>query len=263
MIAELNLELFGDIHIVDEYASKTGLVFGEPTVFRDLGPLMKGKSILDIGVGAGRTTTYLLECQPSRYVGVDFADNMVEKCRRRFPGVDFRSADARSLTDFSADEFDFVMFSWSGIDCVSHEDRLRVLSEVRRILVPGGVFVFSSANARRISGPPWSREAMADLDLKWSVRGVARAARDFTRGVKNYLLHRREQVFTKDYVINLDAAHSFRLLRYNIAPDKQAAQLQASGFGRVRSIDKQGSYRDFNDESLVDTPIYYICEKSA
>lgn len=263
MIAELNQELFGDIQIVDEYASKTSLVFGEPTVFRDLGPQMKGKSILDIGVGAGRTTTYLLECQPGRYVGVDFADNMVEKCRRRFPGVEFRSADARSLTDFSACEFDFVMFSWSGIDCVSHEDRLRVLSEVRRILVPGGVFVFSSANARQFSGPPWSREAIADLDMKWSMRGVARAARDFASGVKNYLLHRREQVFNEDYVINLDAAHSFRLLRYNISPDKQAAQLQSAGFGRVRAIDKQGAYRGFNDESLVDTPIYYICEKSA
>jgi len=132
MIAELNQKLFGNEQIVRDYAGRTGLIFGEPTIFRDLGPSLKGKAILDIGVGAGRTTPFFLEREPRRYVGVDFATNMLEHCRTHFPGTDFRFADARELTDFTDGEFDFVMFSWSGIDCVNHEDRLRVLAEVRQ-----------------------------------------------------------------------------------------------------------------------------------
>lgn len=263
MIAELNIKLFGDVQIVDVYANKRGMVFGESTILRDFGPSLKGKNILDIGVGAGRTTSFLLECAPQRYVGVDFAPNMVEKCRQRFPGNDFRFADARSLTDFSEGEFDFVMFSWSGIDCVNHEDRLKILAEVRRVLAPGGLFAFSSANARSISGPPWSWAAIQDLDLSWSPRGIARASRDFLEGVRNYVLHRKDQEFHEDYVINLDAAHSFRLLRYNIAPDKQAIQLKDAGFIKVRALDKKGAYRELTDMSLRETPIYYLCEKAA
>lgn len=262
MIAELNQKLFGNEQIVRDYAGRTGLIFGESTIFRDLGPSLKGKAILDIGVGAGRTTPYFLERAPRRYVGVDFATNMLEHCRTHFPGTDFRFADARELSDFADGEFDFVMFSWSGIDCVNHEDRLRVLAEVRRVLVPGGRFVFSTANARTISGPPWSKAVLADMELTWSPRSLARGVRDFIHCLKNYWAQKSEQVFTKDYVINLDAAHSFRLLRYNIAPDKQSAQLINAGFTNIQAVDKQGAYRDVHDTTLDATPIYYICERT-
>jgi ubiquinone/menaquinone biosynthesis C-methylase UbiE len=262
MIAELNQKLFGNKSVVSEYAYKTTLVFGEPTIFRDFGPWLKGKAVLDIGVGAGRTTPHLLKFEPRRYVGVDFAVGMLDHCRQRFPGTDFRFADARSLTDFADGEFDFVLFSWSGIDCVNHEDRLRILAEVRRVLVPGGLFIFSSANARTLCGPPWSRAVLADLEVKVSIRSVVRGVRDFLRCTRNYLAQKNEQVFSDEYVINLDAAHSFQLLRYNIAPDKQAAQLLAAAFSDVRAVDKQGVYRDTQDATLTETPIYYICNKS-
>jgi len=261
MIADLNQKLFSSKSIIGEYAALDCLVFGEATILRDLGPDLKGKAVLDIGVGAGRTTSFLLACNPGRYVGVDFAMGMVERCRQRFPGVDFRFADARALTDFADAEFDFVMFSWSGIDCVNHEDRLRVLAEVKRVLLPGGHFVFSTANARTLSGPPWSRQVLADLEVTGTIRSVVRGFRDFIRCTGNYLAQKSQQVFTDDYVINLDAAHSFRLLRYNIAPDKQAHQLVAAGFSEVSAVDKQGHYRDTNDVSLSETPIYYICVK--
>lgn len=261
MIAEANQELFDDVEVVREYADRTGLVFGETTVMRDVGPLLKGKRILDIGVGAGRTTKFLLQCEPARYVGVDYATNMLEHCRKTFPAADFRFADARALTDFADGEFDFVMFSWSGIDCVSHEDRLKVLAEIRRVLVPGGTFVFSTANARKLPGRPWSGEVIADMELTITPRGIARGAREFLVCMKNFLANKGGEVAGDDHVIRLDAAHSFRLLRYNIAPDKQAAQLERAGFTNIRAIDKTGAYREVSDTTLVETPIYYICER--
>jgi ubiquinone/menaquinone biosynthesis C-methylase UbiE len=260
MIAELNQKLFDKKSVVNEYANKKDLVFGEPTIFRDLGPGLKGKAVLDIGVGAGRTTAHLLEFEPCRYVGVDFATEMLDFCRKRFSGTDFRFADARSLTDFTDGEFDFILFSWSGIDCVNHGDRLRILAEVKRVLAPGGHFVFSTANARMLCGPPWSRAVLADLEVSGSLKSLVRGVRDFLRSTMNYLWHKNEQVFCEDYVINLDAAHSFQLLRYNIAPDKQATQLLAAGFSDVQAVDKKGIYRDTEDTTLTETPIYYICK---
>ena len=43
-----------------------------------------GMAILDIGVGGGRTSRYLAG-NASRYVGVDYAPEMVRICREKYP----------------------------------------------------------------------------------------------------------------------------------------------------------------------------------
>ena len=52
--------------------------------------------VLDIAVGAGRTTG-LLSRYAATYVGVDIAESMVDLARERFPDVDLRVGDARDL----------------------------------------------------------------------------------------------------------------------------------------------------------------------
>src|SRR5262245_46013702 len=54
----------------------------------------RGLRVLDLGVGAGRTVTPLLDFASS-YVGVDYVKEMVDHCRERFPGVRFERLDAR------------------------------------------------------------------------------------------------------------------------------------------------------------------------
>lgn len=260
-IAEVNQELFDDSEVVRGYSERNGTLFGESTLFRDYGPRLAGKSVLDIGVGAGRTTPLLLNFKPSRYVGVDYATNMVEAVRHRFPENDFLWADAREMKVFKDGEFDFVMFSWSGIDCVDHEDRLKILREIHRVLVPGGIFIFSSANARSIPGKPWSRDVVADMELKLTPRSLIRGLIATLSCTRSYLAMRNRQIFTEDYIVILDAAHSYRLLRYAITPEKQVLQLQAAGFGNIVAVDKKGAYRDTNDVMLDDSPTYYACER--
>ena len=260
-IAEVNQELFDDSEIVQDYRGRNGALFGEATLLRDYGPGLAGKSVLDIGVGAGRTAPLLLEFKPARYVGVDYASNMVEAVRQRFPEHDFRWADAREMTDFKDGEFDFVMFSWSGIDCVGHEDRLKILREIHRVLKPDGKFIFSSANARSLPGKPWSRDVIADMELTLTPRSLIRGLLATLSRTRSYLAMRNRQIFTDDYVVILDAAHSYRLLRYAIAPDKQVTQLQSAGFGSIVAVDKKGAYRDTDDATLDDSPTYYACER--
>ena len=105
--------------------------------------------MLDIGVGAGRTTAYFAELT-KRYVAIDFAKNMVDQAAQRFagrwPSATFAQGDATRLEAFGDASFDLVMFSYNGIDCVDFDARQSALSEMKRVCRPGGWVVFSSHN---------------------------------------------------------------------------------------------------------------------
>lgn len=101
--------------------------------------------MLDIGVGAGRTTHYFAHLT-KEYVGIDYSENMIKVCREKFQNypkkISFEVCDARSLKFFEDSYLDFVLFSYNGLDYMNHEDRLRVLREIRRATKEGGTFVF-------------------------------------------------------------------------------------------------------------------------
>jgi SAM-dependent methyltransferase len=112
--------------------------------------LREGCDLLDLGVGAGRTTVFLAPLA-RRYVGVDYAEPMVKACRERFPGLAFQHADAADLSDFDDASFDAVVFSFNGIDYISPaERRQRCLAECARVLRDDGVLIFSRHNPRAI-----------------------------------------------------------------------------------------------------------------
>ncbi len=77
------------------------------------------KHILDIGCGSGRTTAILKNL--SRGYSLD----MIESCWKQFDNVHFIHGDVRSMNEFEDGEFDFVMFSFNGLDSINHDDRLK------------------------------------------------------------------------------------------------------------------------------------------
>ncbi|MBT6050338.1 MAG: class I SAM-dependent methyltransferase, partial [Candidatus Scalindua sp.] len=97
------------------------------------------KHVLDIGCGSGRTTA-ILKNLSSGYVGLDYSLEMIESCRKRFKGVHFIHGDVRSMSEFKDEEFDCVMFSFNGLDSISHDDRIKGLREIRRVLKQDGLF---------------------------------------------------------------------------------------------------------------------------
>lgn len=153
--------------------------------------LRDGIRILDLGVGAGRTTG-VLASHARRYVGVDYSPRMIAACRARFGGegaagdvgvVEFVEADASDLSMFDDGSFDLVVFSFNGIDCL-HPDaaRLRCLAECHRVLSARGVLLFSSHNPRSLvvrskPGPGGAARAKRFLraavaTLRWSARAL-------------------------------------------------------------------------------------------
>ena len=147
-----NFRAFGSQKVVELYAHSAGLQPAEIYVLDKFVPA--GASILDIGVGGGRTTPYLA-AKAGHYVGVDYVKAMVEACAAKFPQNIFVCADATRLTGFKDESFDVAIFSFNGIDAVPTKDaRLRCFSEVFRLLTPNGLFIFSSHNAKMLVSFP-------------------------------------------------------------------------------------------------------------
>jgi len=112
--------------------------------------LRPGMAILDIGVGGGRTSHCLAE-NASRYVGIDFAPEMVRICRKKYPQWEYMEASATDLSPFPGGSFDAVVLSYNMLDdLISDEDRQRCLKECHRVLRENGFLIFSSHNPRAI-----------------------------------------------------------------------------------------------------------------
>jgi SAM-dependent methyltransferase len=182
-----------------------------------------GREVLDLGVGTGRTTRYLAPLA-SRYVCVDSSPPMVEYMRTRWPGLEIHLADMRDLHAFATCSFDFVLASCNLLDAVSHDDRLRVLAEVQRILRPTGTFVFSSHNRRlrtALSGPRLARSPnpATQAVLVWQ----------YARSLLNHARVGRLRRIEPDYSLLNDSGHEYAALHYYVDRDVQRRQLDGAG----------------------------------
>jgi len=105
----------------------------------------KSGKVLDIGCGYGRTTKPLHDLGFD-VVGIDIVPKMIADAQKDNPQIDFRIMSATSL-EFPDNSFDYIMFSFNGIDYIYPElRRFEALKEAYRVLKPGGVFILSSHN---------------------------------------------------------------------------------------------------------------------
>lgn len=155
--------------IVSYYSSSDALKDAEPAILeRMVSAGLDRMSMLDLGVGTGRTTLHF-GARAHEYVGVDVARGMIEACRERFRGPEwshasFEVCDARDMRMVDAERFDFALFSWNGLDAVGgEEDRLRALREIERVCAPGATFCFSSHNLASLHAANGAGRAKAAL----------------------------------------------------------------------------------------------------
>jgi SAM-dependent methyltransferase len=211
-----------------------------------------GRSVLDLGVGTGRTTRFVRPLA-ARYVAIDFSPPMVDALRTRMPGVDVRLGDMRDLSPFADASFDFVLGSCNVIDAVGHEDRLRVFAEVGRVLSPGGVFAFSSHNRR-------FHEAPRGPILRYARNPVTQALH-VLRYLRSHVTHARMKRFRRDerdYAILNDPGHDYALLHYYIDREHQRAQLATAGFEGLDEFDLQGRRLSAGDEDRGTSSVFYV-----
>lgn len=229
-----NKRIYEDPDVVAAYRRAVGLQPAELAIFGPLKDELRRGRLLDVGIGAGRTTAYL-ERRVGGYVGVDYSDGLVRVAMQSYPHADLRCCDARDMSQFESQSFDFVNFSFNGVDYLDHKGRLRVLAEVRRVLRPRGHWIFSSHNrdyARRGLLPWQPPFKPGRVMVRKSWHALAQS--------KNWRRLRQEQVETSTYALVNDDAHDYALLTYYITPVAQLDQLHEAGFTEVRIYDQQG-----------------------
>lgn len=189
---------------------------------------------------------------------------MIEECRKRFPAVDISVGDARNLSRLADRSIDLVVFSFNGIDYVHHEDRLRIIKEVLRVLAPCGAFCFSSTNRNRDPiDPAWHPRTLRlrEYPTLNPIRIGHRLMRYALR-TRNALRYRRLEEISDEYAILNTPSHDYGLLQYHITPDKQAKQLRDAGFGLVAVVTRDGAVPELLWPTLRES-VYYIARKPA
>lgn len=132
-------------------------------------------SALDLCCGTGAAMRWLRPHCRSRVVGIDFSEGMLAEAQRRLgPGFELVHGDVLAM-DFEA-EFD-VATCFGAFGHVLPKDEDRFLDGVRRALVPGGRFLFATAERP----PPMSMQrvvahafnaAMHVRNLLWRPRFI-------------------------------------------------------------------------------------------
>ncbi|HKY42798.1 MAG TPA: class I SAM-dependent methyltransferase [Pyrinomonadaceae bacterium] len=131
---------------------------------------LKGKDVLEIGCGAGGGAAFIARnYQPKSVTGIDLLPVNIEEAEARgsVPGLTFAVGDATSL-EFPDNSFDVVVNIESS-HCYSSIEKF--FSEVKRVLKPGGVFLF--ADHRPVQDEWGSDRTIAALENQICETGMA------------------------------------------------------------------------------------------
>jgi ubiquinone/menaquinone biosynthesis C-methylase UbiE len=255
---------------VEWYAQRHALFLPEQIVLDKLKDRLPTMKMLDIGIGGGRTTCHFAELV-QEYVGLDFDKRMLQACKQRFPNTSekifFHYGDVRSMNFFQDQYFDFILFSFNGIDYLSHEDRMIALKEIKRVGKKESYFLFSTHNLNCI-------------DTLFTIR-LSKDPFILSRELyKNFILRivngRVSKMKAQTYTMIYDGIYRKKLTWlflsiwkhmgyfYYSKPEEQIRQLEEVGF-KVANIYTQ-SGEEITDraqlETITDYWIHYLCENS-
>lgn len=214
--------------------------------------------MLDIGVGGGRTTQHFSE-KVAEYIGIDYSAKMIAACQKRFSEASdttlFQVCDARDMSQFKDNSFDFILFSFNGIDYISHAERLQVLEEIQRVGKPGGYFFFSTHNLAAF-------EQEFDFNQQFSFNLL----KTYINLMMSALLHvfnfpiTLKQLKISAYSILKDESHHFRLKTYYVRPQEQLNQLKQH-FSNVKIYSWKNGLEITAAEmhGHSDMWLYYLC----
>ena len=267
-------KLYNRKSIYSDYAKRDYLFMAEKNILETLGAFLSGARMLDMGVGAGRTTKYFAPAVKS-YIGADYAASMIKECRKKYhEKYDFIDCDARKMDCFKDDCFDFVLFSFNGIDSFGFNDRLAAVYEVKRVLSNGGYFFFSSHNLG------W--EGLEEL---FSMRYIYKKTFSNKKGRRNNFVSKSQAAFksffiylrlkilnrglstvkmiekarSKGFMGIYDNSLEGKAKIFYVSCNFQVEQLKQAGFEYIRAFSQEGK-EEISATGLAASPwIHYLC----
>lgn len=104
----------------------------------------KGKKVLDIGCGTGRSIGDLKKIG-AEVVAADISEEMLKRAKKKFSDIETVLADICDLP-FENESFDAVIAMFLIVHLRNLDE---AFSEVYRVIKPGGVFILSNINQRK------------------------------------------------------------------------------------------------------------------
>jgi ubiquinone/menaquinone biosynthesis C-methylase UbiE len=141
-----------------------------------------GERALDLGCGTGEFTAELARAGANA-VGVEVAEAALARARARHPAIDFRLAPTDGPLPLEDSEFELVWCS----EVIEHvADTARWLSEVRRVLAPGGRLLLTTPSHGRLrvalGGVERFSEPLGDHLHLYTRRSLQQLLREFGFG---------------------------------------------------------------------------------
>jgi SAM-dependent methyltransferase len=241
---------FGAAPIVDAYADRLTFRSGEKYMFSTF--LHRGKSLLDAGCGTGRAS-FLLARWFDPIDAFDIAPGAIERAReeneRLKLRVRFRVADVTELP-FESESFDNIVFAYNGIEGIASEElRERALTELCRVLRPGGRLVLSTKSS--FNWEYWREFRLKGAAKKLLAR-VGLAGREWLGLRSGDILHREAGHVVRLHTTNpILMGRRLRRIGFRVLYFNSEVRLRANA--TARSI---GAYFDPWDH-------HFACEKRA
>ena len=233
-----NLEVYSSKQVITWYTQLREIIPVEKIIFEKHKALLQQGSLLDIGIGGGRTTAHLLNlCK--KYTGIDYSENFVNAVKKQHPEFSCFVMDARDLSTFKNESFDFVNFSFNGMDYVNLEGREKIIFEISRVLKPNGLFFFSTHNKNHpdFNTSPWLNR---NNSLLTNIKTFIKLIPFFTRKMR----HKKNELFSKDFAIINDSAHNYGLMTFYTSPAFLRTQLADAAFGEINFYTKLGEKKE-------------------
>jgi ubiquinone/menaquinone biosynthesis C-methylase UbiE len=273
--------LYDSEHVSRDYGKRDYLEPAEKTFINELGlARLAVMDMLDMGVGGGRTTKYFAPLVKN-YIGADYAPAMLKVCKKRYGGdFNFIECDARDMKGFEDNSFDFVLFSYNGIDSFLHKDRVAALKEAWRVLRNNGILYFSSHNLnwtglkdlftiknniKKILASDKSLTAENKNPLRLVNKGTKAAHRVFRLNLLNRTVDMKSFIdkIRRDERGNIyDGSLNGKASIYYVTQKEQKRQLKETGFVDIFTYSRTGIKTD--DEGVLNGGgwVYYSCRAS-
>jgi len=232
---------------VKEYSEEDTLWPEEQVILQKYESHIRDRAVLDIGCGGGRTTQFLGQLTKD-YTGIDYSRGMVDSCQENFSTLKFCHCDASDMRIFDDESFDFVLFAFNGIDCISHDKRINALKEIYRVLKSDGVFAFATHNLddRKLV----TAYNIRDLNIFNNIHNI-----------RSYLKARKHQIRTDTYAILSDPLDGFGQLSYYIRKRDQVKQLENVDFQCIAILNQNAQFVEVDSLDRDSQFLHYICRK--
>jgi ubiquinone/menaquinone biosynthesis C-methylase UbiE len=257
---------YNDPAVVGFYKDDDGLNPFEAALLARVNDELQNQPILDIGIGGGRVTPYLRQISKA-YTGIDYSEGMIEATRRKFPGVDLLTCDARDLSRFQNGQFAAAVFFGAGIDDVTGAERLQILKEISRVLRNGGIFMFSSHNMEAHFEGGLGRAGGLRLCRNQRVFVADNLIRlqcwiSHCKGALRNTIHDRGHAVFVDYdpCFATQPKIGVALRTYYMRRSAQIRQLIDNGFSEAEAVDRNGNTIN-DDKAAKSIFLHYMARK--